>query len=159
MARLSPLGMSLLAAVVAAPLAHAADESVELRNSLTVDAGASQDPEKLLQMAEEMGCRQAIKFDSEFFRGFSCDMADGKDASLVFDKMARLAGPDNVWRVRSVPADPVPELEPNRTIEARQDEGPTLRHNVTQVDLLHQEGYTGENITIGIVDTGVSSSI
>lgn len=89
------------------------------------------------------------EFDSALFRGVVVSLSDPTDVPKIY----ALAGAEQVYRVRSYPA-PKPQV----VREVQPSEYDTVDtfspHVMTGVNVLHDRGYFGKGMVVGIIDTG-----
>ncbi|KAH7303280.1 peptidase S8/S53 domain-containing protein [Stachybotrys elegans] len=116
-----------------------------------------------------------MTLDYELFKGLSIKLKDVDTAEERAAQLASLPAVKNIWPVRKIPRPepvasgklgrkrdaPVREggAASKRSLYSRQgsgnDTGVYAPHVMTGVDKLHAEGFTGEGITIAVIDTGV----
>ncbi|KAK1997658.1 subtilase [Colletotrichum falcatum] len=100
---------------------------------------------KRSSLASTDGITVVRDFDSDVFKGASVEAAN-----LNLDDLLGLPDVVGVW-----PNDPV-YLEPSAGGDAAvQDVVPSVVHNVTGVSRLHDRGFLGQGVKVGVVDTGI----
>lgn len=147
------------------------DDSTNSRNEVLgvymaelADGAAPQELISQLSAANiSISIRQTI--DSKLFRGVSFTVDDGRNApGGVESVIVAAAGTvKQVWPVRAV-SKPDEEVEgfvglnTTTNIQRRGVDTPYYPHVMSQIDLLHKAGFTGQGIRIGVVDTGIDYS-
>lgn len=106
-----------------------------------------------------MGAEGTVRktFDTEVFRGISVqhiDMELAKEASV---RIASQPHVKNAWPVQ-IYYPPDVEIHDTGTSAIAYGDNNTANseHVMIQIDKLHKEGFTGKNVKIAILDTGVS---
>lgn len=121
-------------------------------------------PEQLISQLSAANITVSIRqsIDSKLFHGVSFTVdgmysAPGGAESVILAAAGTIR---QVWPVRAV-CKPDEEVEGfvglNKTsnVIRRDVDGPYYPHVMSQIDLLHQAGFTGQGIRIGVVDTGI----
>ncbi|EXU96513.1 peptidase S8 and DUF1034 (Fn-like) domain protein [Metarhizium robertsii] len=151
------------------------------RHFLILECEDGQALEPVIQAVEKNGNQVRRKFESKIFRGLS--------VKLVGRDMEQIEGVKKIWRVQDSFIDtwsfarrgqdlqeetwgPLPTKPPltaarqptcnKTTVESMCGSNiPEFQwpHIMTQVDLLHKQGFIGSNITIGLVDSGVGCKV
>ncbi|KAH7325631.1 subtilase [Stachybotrys elegans] len=132
---------------------------VEFEDGQDVGAAIS----SLARRSNVAGLTQRFQFDSTLFKGasFNLELSPGDREGDALQRFGALPEVKNIWPVEVVPT---PKLNISWTgeglatslLQRRQvGAGGYSPHVMTQVDKLHEEGVTGKNFRIGIVDTGI----
>lgn len=107
--------------------------------------------------------RQSI--DSKLFHGVSFTVHENYNASGGVESVILAAAGTvrQVWPVRAVskPDEEVKDfvsLNGKSHVQRRDVDEPYYPHVMSQIDLLHKAGFTGQGIRIGVVDTGIDYS-
>ncbi|KAK4698738.1 endonuclease III, partial [Phenoliferia sp. Uapishka_3] len=105
-----------------------------------------------LQSRGVAGGVQVVKeFNSALFAGVVVRVSDGHDISAIYD----LEGIEQVWPVRLYPAPKPRVVKSGLTAKEVGDVDTFSTHVMTGVDKLHEEGWYGKGMVVGIIDTGV----
>ncbi|KAF9876593.1 hypothetical protein CkaCkLH20_06001 [Colletotrichum karsti] len=114
-----------------------------LARSYIIELAAGKLP-KLSSMTSESEIKIIKNFDSEIFTGASIETAE-----LSLEAIRDLPDVLNVW-----PNSPMylePSVEQDEVFQAE----PSVVHTVTGVAKLHDQGFYGKGVKIGVVDTGI----
>jgi subtilisin family serine protease len=104
--------------------------------------------------------------DSSLFKGLSFNVVNAAadyNAALTIDTILEAAAVKQVWPVRKVqlPPDdkgPLIGLPTDQPDNHRGGQVVYVPHLMTQVDLVHQAGFTGKGVKIAVLDTGIDYS-
>ncbi len=92
----------------------------------------------------------AVTFDSTVFQGVSFDLRNTSEASLA--EIQALPEVEKIWPARLITLPTISELEAGETDDVKTPWNP---HKSTGVDILHENGWTGSDVIVAIVDTGI----
>lgn len=144
------------------------DDSTDPRNAVLgvymaeLEDGAA--PQQLIGKLSAANITISIRqsIDSKLFHGVSFTVGDAPNTPGEAESVMRAAAGTikQVWPVRAVskPDDEVQGfigLNNTSNAQRRDVDGPYYPHVMSQVNLLHKAGFTGQGIRIGVVDTGV----
>ncbi|KAH8884080.1 subtilase [Thozetella sp. PMI_491] len=106
------------------------------------------------------GVEKRLRLKSSVFNGMSFRLGSDNNSDLTADKIATLPQVKQIWPVNLYPA---PKLSLSWTakdmttseLQRRAVQDTFSPHVMTQVDKMRAEGYTGQGLRIGVVDSGV----
>lgn len=125
-----------------------------------IECKNSQEVESLAKAVLDKGGEVRHTFDSEFFRGVAVQLANvsnDKDKKTLMESF-------NTWPVSKASL-PVPNQATRHAEQAGHEKARLKRrateahwaHVMTQVEKLHEEGFTGNGIKIAMIYSGVGS--
>lgn len=124
-------------------------------NNYIIECHNGRDQDVLIHKIKQRDGQVHHDFNSGIFYGVSASVP-----GLGDDEIRNMAGVKDVWPVQVFSHEAKenslkPRAGPKRQ-PYRRAVDTSWNHAMTQVDMLHSEGFYGTNITIAVVDTGVS---
>jgi subtilisin family serine protease len=159
------IATSLLAvAASAASLVGAMPEgsthkNIRVPGGFIFEFDAREDNSDFLNTLDEEGTMR-MNLNYTLFKGASVQLRDLENADKIAARMAELPSVRNVWPLENFPvARSKPHWVSDGSAPAykkqKRDQTTLSTHIMTQVDRLRAEGFTGQGVRVGLVDSGV----
>ncbi|KAK2595506.1 hypothetical protein QQS21_006781 [Conoideocrella luteorostrata] len=126
--------------------------------------------ELLANVVEGKGCQVRHKFDSKVFRGLSMQLGNSTTSDNTVAEIKAMKGIRGMWPLKILKHHTIQDKVENQPVHKPKEEGwrgldqraadtayqSRWTHLMTNVDKLHNKGFTGNGIKIAVVDSGVN---